>query len=52
MPILVMAPDDRTTWGSRQTDELFGSLFGRRMALGEGREDGAEEDDVLHGCFA
>lgn len=34
-----MAPEDLSTWGERQTDELFGSLFGQRMVLGEERED-------------
>ncbi|KAK5123510.1 hypothetical protein LTR85_002548 [Meristemomyces frigidus] len=38
-----MAPEDRSTWGERQTDELFGSLFGQRMGLGEEREE-ADED--------
>lgn len=35
-----MAPEDRSTWGERQTDELFGSLFGQRMALAEVDGDG------------
>ena len=30
-----MAPEDRGEWGRRQRDELFGSLFGQRMGLGE-----------------
>lgn len=34
-----MAPEDRGLWGGRQTDELFGSLFGRKMGLGEDDED-------------
>jgi protein AATF/BFR2 len=38
-----MAPDDRTTWGERQVEELFGGLFGRRGGLGE--KDGEEEED-------
>lgn len=39
-----MAPEDRGSWGERQSDELFGSLFGQRMGL---REDvGAEEPAV------
>ena len=46
-----MAPEDRGTWGGRQMDDLFGSLLGRRVGLGEG--DGGEEDgvdgDVLSG---
>ena len=47
-----MAPEDRRSWGERQTDDLFGSLFGQRMGLGEEREedeemvDGAEEEDA------
>lgn len=38
-----MAPEDRSKWGERQADELFGSLFGQRMALGE--DDEMEDDD-------
>ena len=40
-----MAPEDRSTWGERQTDELFGSLFGQRMELGEDREADEEIRD-------
>ncbi|EME89460.1 uncharacterized protein MYCFIDRAFT_76802 [Pseudocercospora fijiensis CIRAD86] len=43
-----MAPEDRSTWGERQRDELFGSLFGQKLGLDE-RDDGTEqgeEDDV------
>ncbi|KAK3673881.1 rRNA-processing protein bfr2 [Recurvomyces mirabilis] len=36
-----MAPEDRRGWGDRQADELFGSLFGRRMELSE---DVVEDD--------
>jgi protein AATF/BFR2 len=36
-----MAPEDRGSWGERQMDELFGSLFGARLGLGE--EDVDEE---------
>ena len=36
-----MAPEDVGSWGERQRAELFGSLFGRKVGLGE--ED--EEDD-------
>lgn len=39
-----MAPEDRATWGGRQVDELFGSLFGRQMGLGEEEEEAEEED--------
>ncbi|CZT24545.1 related to Che-1 protein [Ramularia collo-cygni] len=41
-----MAPEDRSKWGERQADELFGSLFGQRMALGEDDEMGDEEDGI------
>ncbi|KAF2098179.1 TRAUB-domain-containing protein [Rhizodiscina lignyota] len=41
-----MAPEDRGRWGERQVDELFGSLFGRRMALGEERESSGDEDEI------
>lgn len=41
-----MAPEDRGSWGTRQTTELFGGLLGRRITLGE--EDGeGEGDDVM-----
>ena len=39
-----MAPEDRGTWGERQVDELFGSLLGRRVVLGE--QEGLEEDGM------
>jgi protein AATF/BFR2 len=43
-----MAPEERGEWGERQRDELFGSLFGQRMALGEQDDvqSEAEEDGV------
>ena len=34
-----MAPEDRGTWGERQVDELFGSLLGREIVLGESTGD-------------
>ena len=37
-----MAPEDLGSWGERQRAELFGSLFGRKVWLGE--DD--EVDDV------
>lgn len=37
-----MAPEVRGRWSERQADELFGSLFGQWMGLGEG----VEEDEV------
>jgi len=40
-----MAPEDRTSWGERQCDELFGSLFGRRIGLGELDEDDVDGDE-------
>ena len=42
-----MAPEDRGTWGQRQVDELFGSLLGRKMILGEdqGETNGAEAEE-------
>lgn len=45
-----MAPEDRSTWGERQCDELFGSLFGRAVGLGEGEGDEVEgEEDEWEG---
>lgn len=40
-----MVPEDRGEWGERQTDELFSSLFGQRMGLGE-EDDRADADEV------
>lgn len=40
-----VAPEDRGTWGDRQRDELFSSLFGQRLGLGEHDEVGSEEED-------
>lgn len=42
-----MAPEPRGNWGERQRDELFGSLFGRRLGLGE--HDEAESEDEPEG---
>jgi protein AATF/BFR2 len=42
-----MAPENRGEWGDRQADELFGSLFGRKVGLGEVGDvdmDGDEQD--------
>jgi protein AATF/BFR2 len=48
------APEDRGNWGERAADELFGSLFGARMGLGEEdevegevEEEGEEEEAGL-----
>lgn len=38
-----MAPEERGTWAERAADELFGSLFGARMGLGEDDEEEREE---------
>jgi protein AATF/BFR2 len=54
-----MAPEDRCKWGERQTDELFGSLFGQRLQnlaealdedvddLADGERDAADEEAGL-----
>ncbi len=41
-----MAPEDRASWGERQIDELFGSLLGQRIALGE--SDAVGNGDMRH----
>lgn len=41
-----MAPEDRSTWGERQADELFSSLFGQRAALAEEEQVDGEEAEV------
>ena len=42
-----MVPDDRSTWGKRQVDELFGSLLGASMRLDDDddSDDGVDDDD-------
>ncbi|KAI5272125.1 TRAUB-domain-containing protein [Aureobasidium subglaciale] len=48
-----MAVEDRNVWEERAKDELFGSLFGRRVGLGEDDEDegdGAEVDGDEEGA--
>lgn len=45
-----MAPEtDKAGWGERQADELFSSLFGQRVALGERDDDGDQEmeDEIV-----
>ncbi|KAL1303412.1 hypothetical protein AAFC00_006803 [Neodothiora populina] len=42
-----MAPEDRSVWSDRQSDELFGSLFGQRMGLGEEDDEEEEEDEKM-----
>lgn len=44
-----MAPESVPhSWGERQTDELFGSLFGQRLGLAELDED--NEDELMDGA--
>lgn len=40
-----MAPEDRSLWGERQADELFGSLFGRKMGLAEDDDEDEKMED-------
>jgi protein AATF/BFR2 len=40
-----MAPEDRGEWGDRQRDELFSSLFGQRLGLGENDDVESEQED-------
>jgi protein AATF/BFR2 len=40
-----MAPEERGEWGDRQRDELFSSLFGQRLGLGEHEDVESEEED-------
>ncbi|KAF1953703.1 TRAUB-domain-containing protein [Byssothecium circinans] len=40
-----MAPEERGQWGERQRDELFSSLFGQRLGLGEHDEVESEAED-------
>ncbi|KAH7556790.1 apoptosis-antagonizing transcription factor [Bipolaris maydis] len=42
-----MAPEDRGEWGDRQRDELFSSLFGQRLGLGEHDEVESEEEEQM-----
>lgn len=39
-----MAPEDRGSWGERQRGELFGSLLGRRISMGEDEDADADAD--------
>lgn len=43
-----MAPVDLGSWGERQRGELFGSLFGRKVRLGEGEgeDEGGDGEGV------
>jgi protein AATF/BFR2 len=40
-----MAPEERGDWGERQRDELFSSLFGQRVALGEQDDVQSDQDE-------
>jgi protein AATF/BFR2 len=42
-----MAPEDRGEWGDRQRDELFSSLFGQRLGLGEHDDTESEQEDIV-----
>lgn len=42
-----MAPEDLGSWGERQRTELFGSLFGRKVRLGE--DEGVDGVDDVEG---
>lgn len=47
-----MAPEDVGSWGERQRGELFGSLFGRKVRLGEDEDEdqgGRSEDEEGEG---
>ena len=51
-----MAPEDLGSWGERQRGELFGSLFGRKVRLGEddgfdgeAMEDGDKDGEGVEG---
>jgi protein AATF/BFR2 len=40
-----MAPEERGEWGERQRDELFSSLFGQRVGLGEQDDVESEQEE-------
>jgi protein AATF/BFR2 len=42
-----MAPEQRGLWGERQRDDLFSSLFGQRLALGEQDDVESEAEDAV-----
>lgn len=45
-----MAPEDLGSWGERQRTELFGSLFGRKVRLGEDEGiDGVDDVEGIEG---
>ena len=44
-----MVADDRGSWGERQRAELFGSLLGRKVEIGddEGQDERSDEDEAM-----
>ena len=42
-----MAPEERGLWNERQRDDLFSSLFGQRLGLGEQDEVESEEEEAV-----
>jgi len=47
-----MAPEERGQWGDRQRDELFSSLFGQRLGLGEHDDVESEQEDGVDAAEA
>lgn len=43
-----MAPEERGEWGERQRDDLFSSLFGQRLGLGEQDEVESEVENEIN----
>jgi protein AATF/BFR2 len=43
-----MAPEDRENWTERAREELFGSLFGRRLGLGEDEDAVSDEEEDVN----
>lgn len=41
-----MAPEERGEWGERQRDDLFSSLFGQRLGLGEAEDVESEQEEI------
>ncbi|KAF2870135.1 apoptosis-antagonizing transcription factor [Massariosphaeria phaeospora] len=41
-----VAPEERGTWGERQREELFSSLFGKKITLGEADDVDSEPEEV------
>lgn len=42
-----MAPEERGQWGDRQREELFSSLFGQRLGLGEHDDVESEQEEEV-----